>query len=40
MKILEIITFLESGGAERFVVDLSNELAKKNEVYLLMRISS
>lgn len=35
MKILEIITFLGSGGAERFVVDLSNELSKNNEVFLL-----
>ena len=35
MKILEIITHLGSGGAERFVVDLSNELAKSNEVTLM-----
>lgn len=35
MKIIEIITFLGAGGAERFVVDLSNELAKENEVYLV-----
>lgn len=35
MKIVELITFLGSGGAERFVVDLSNELAKRNEVYLV-----
>ena len=35
MKILEIITDLGSGGAERFVVDLSNELAKTNEVTLM-----
>lgn len=25
MKIVEVITFLGSGGAERFIVDLSNE---------------
>lgn len=35
MKILEIITFLGSGGAERFIVDLSNELSKNNDVYLM-----
>lgn len=35
MKILEIIHGLPSGGAERFVVDLSNELVKANEVELL-----
>lgn len=35
MKIVELITFLSSGGAERFTVDLSNELAKDNEVYLV-----
>ena len=35
MKIVEVITFLASGGAERFLVDLSNELSKDNEVYLL-----
>lgn len=27
MKIVEVITFLASGGAERFLVDLSNELS-------------
>lgn len=32
MKIVEVITFLSSGGAERFMVDLSNELSKTNEV--------
>ena len=38
MKILQITYSLASGGAERFVVDLSNELAKNrdNEVYLLI----
>lgn len=35
MKILEIVFGLSSGGAERFVVDLSNELSKKNEVVLM-----
>lgn len=35
MKILEIVFGLNSGGAERFVVDLSNELSKTNEVILL-----
>lgn len=35
MKIVEVITFLGSGGAERFIVDLSNELSKGNEIYLL-----
>lgn len=37
MKILQIIYNLASGGAERFVVDLCNELATKNnnEVHLL-----
>ncbi len=35
MKILEIVFHLNSGGAERFVVDLSNELSKTNEVVLL-----
>lgn len=36
MKIFEIITTLGSGGAERFVVDLCNELAKKNDVTLII----
>lgn len=38
MKILQITYSLASGGAERFVVDLSNELAKNkdNEVHLLV----
>lgn len=35
MKIIEITFHLHPGGAERFVVDLSNELAKSNEVTLL-----
>ena len=34
MKILEIIPQLASGGAERFVVDLSNELSRQHEIYL------
>lgn len=34
MKIIEIIYSLGNGGAEKFVVELSNELAKKNEVKL------
>ena len=34
MKILEVITDLGSGGAERFVVDLSNELARTHDVTL------
>lgn len=38
MKILQIIYSLCSGGAERFVVDLSNQLAEKpdNDITLLM----
>ena len=35
MRILEIIPQLSSGGAERFTVDLCNELSKTNEVMLL-----
>lgn len=35
MKIVEIIFNLSSGGAERFVVDLSNELSKSNDVTLI-----
>lgn len=35
MKILQITFGLNPGGAERFVVDLSNELVKKHEVILL-----
>lgn len=37
MKIVQIIYNLSSGGAERFVIDTCNELAKKNvnEVHLL-----
>ena len=36
MKILEIIYGLSSGGAERLVVDLCNELVKKEDVTLLV----
>ena len=32
MKILEVIPYLDSGGAEVFLVDLSNELAKRENV--------
>lgn len=35
MKILQISFSLSSGGLERFVVDLSNELAESNDVTLL-----
>lgn len=35
MKILEVIPQLASGGAERFTVDLCNELSVNNEVTLL-----
>lgn len=35
MKILEIVFSLAPGGAERFVVDLSNELSKSNDVTLM-----
>lgn len=35
MKILQIGFFLAPGGAERFIVDLSNELSKTNEVILM-----
>jgi len=34
MKILQIIPSLHSAGAEKFVIDLSNELAKTNEVII------
>lgn len=35
MTIFEIIPQLSTGGAERFVVDLSNELSKTNKVILI-----
>jgi glycosyltransferase involved in cell wall biosynthesis len=34
MKILQLVTSLGNGGAEKFVVELSNEMSKDNEVYL------
>lgn len=36
MKILEIIFSLSSGGGERFVVDLCNEMSKTEDVTLLL----
>ena len=36
MRILEVIQSLGSGGAERLVVDLCNEMVKTQEVYLLV----
>ena len=36
MRILEITFHLAPGGAERFVVDLSNELAESSDVALLI----
>ena len=37
MKVLEVITGLSSGGAERFVVDLCNQMVEDgHEVYLLV----
>lgn len=36
MKIVEIIPQLSSGGAERFVVDLCNELSLRHEVTLIV----
>lgn len=36
MKIFEIIPQLEQGGAERFVVDLCNELVKRHDVTLVV----
>ena len=35
MKILQIVFSIGFGGAERFVVDLSNELSKNHDVTLL-----
>jgi hypothetical protein len=37
MKILEEIFTLQSGGAERFVVDLSNELVQQGNEEALLR---
>lgn len=36
MKIVEIIPYLTSGGAERFTVDLTNELTQRHEVWLVL----
>ena len=36
MKVLEIIPQLSQGGAERFVIDLCNELSKEHEVILVV----
>lgn len=36
MKILEIIPQLSQGGAERFVIDLCNEMSKEHEVGLVV----
>lgn len=36
MKIVQLIPQLSSGGAERFVVDLSNELSQRHEVSLIV----
>ena len=38
MKIVQVLFYLTPGGAERMVVDLSNELSKDNEVVLLTLI--
>ncbi len=40
MKIIEIAPRLSSGGAERFTVDLCNELSKSNDVTLIVLDSS
>lgn len=34
MKILQLISSLHGGGAEKFCIDLSNELSKENEVVI------
>lgn len=39
MRILQLIFSLTSGGAEKFTVDLSNELSKSHEVYLCVILS-
>ena len=36
MKIVQLIPQLSSGGAERFVVDISNELSKRHDVTLVV----
>lgn len=40
MKILQLTYSLTSGGGEQFVVDLSNELSKNNEVILVQILSN
>lgn len=40
MRILQVLSSLGAGGAERFAVDLSNELSIDNEVYILTWINS
>lgn len=40
MKILQITFALSSGGGERFVVDLSNELCKQHELTLVQIVSN
>ena len=34
LKILQLISSLHGGGAEKFCIDLSNELSKENEVVI------
>ena len=36
MRILEVITALSSGGAERFIVDLCNQMAEDGHDIILM----
>ena len=36
MKILQLIPQLSSGGAERFVVDISNEMCKRHDICLIV----
>ena len=40
MKILQLTYTLSSGGGERFVVDLSNELSKHDEIVLVQIVSN
>ena len=35
MKIIQVISSLGNGGAEKFVVELSNELSLSNQVLLI-----
>ncbi len=39
MKVLQVIPNLGSGGAERFVVDLSNEIAENNGINDVMLLT-